>query len=125
MEDVLEDLLNQLVRPLTSASAMVSVAFNGSSLVRMSTPNRTAPIAGTETLSYQVVCKAKSRKKVLELAKKVRSLVVGKIPESVDRLLTPLWCPSFTYVGEVEDGYFQASLALATTLPYKQELTIC
>ena len=125
MEETLEDTLSELVRHLTSSSCRVEVNFNGSSLLRLTTANRSAPLMGTETLNFLVMCKGRSKRSALKLARETREVLSGVYFEAIDPQLTALWCPSTSYVGEGPDGFHDVALTLTTTRPYIKEITIC
>lgn len=125
MEVKLELLFADRLRPLTSASKQVTVSFNGSLVVCQPPTNMEARLVGVETLSFMVLCRARSRQDVHNLAAEVKQKLGGLRPASVNPLLFPAWFPSTAWMGEAPDGYWEIGLTLTIKKPYIQETSLC
>lgn len=125
MEENLELLLIDLVRPLSSASGRVEVVYNSTSFYPSVTKNRSAPLSGSESLNYLIHCKARSHQAVVRLANQVKDVVAGTIPESVHPLLTVLVVREMSASGVDPDGLHQITLSVNTDVPIVRSIKIC
>lgn len=125
MEELLETLLVDMVRPFTSASGRVDVTYNSTLFFPGETKNRDGPVSGKITLSYLVSCVARTHIGAIRLAKQVEETINGAYPESVNPLLGPLLVREMSIAGVDADGGHKVILNVNTSVPVVRSIKKC